>query len=173
MRKRSGRGDGCAPEYALQRDDSVWNPRSGSAAAKARRRRLPVIGLWLVSASLVSGLLWQVIWIVDVNRLAQSEDRDSTLEDTNDWPSRPRGTLHLAHLLADPRGLGIPVQRRRCRDCRQLRCRCVVWRVVREGRHAHAPGRKPNICLLTSKVRSDIFDHGGASSFSQKVDADV
>jgi hypothetical protein len=171
MRKRSRRRNGCAPEYVLRRDDSVCNPRSGSAAAKAKRQRLPVIGLWLVSASLVSGLLWQVIWIVDGNRLVQSED--ITSEDTNDWPGRPRGTLHLAHLLADPRGLGIPVQRRRCWDCRQLHCRCVVWRVAPEGRHAHAPGREPNICLLTSKVRSDIFDHGGAGRFSPKVDADV
>ena len=171
MRKRSRRGDGCAPEYVLQRDESVWNPRSGSTAVKTRRRRLPVIGLWLVSASLVSGLLWQVIWIVDVNRFVQSED--ITSEDIDDLPGRPRGTVHLARVLVDVSGLGIPVQRRRCRDCRQLHCRCVVWRVAREGRHAHAPGRKPNICLLTSKVRSDIFDHGGASRFSPKVDADV
>jgi type IV secretory pathway TrbF-like protein len=127
MRKRSRRGDGCAPEYVLQRDESVWNPQSGSAAAKARRRRLPVIGLWLVSASLVSGLIWQVIWIVDVNRFVQSED--ITSEDIDDLPGRPRGTVHLARVLVDVSGLGIPVQRRRCRDCRQLHCRCVVWRV--------------------------------------------
>ena len=132
---------------------------------------MPVIGLWLVSASLVSGLLWQVIWIVDVNRLVQSED--ITSEDIDELPGRAQGTLHLAHLLADAGGLGIPVQRRRCRDCRQLHCPCVVWRVAREGRHAHAPGRKPNVCPLTSKVRSDIFYHAGAGRFSPKVDADV
>ncbi len=113
MRKRSRRGDGCAPEYVLQRDDSVWNPRRGSAAAQARCRRLPAIGLWLVSASLVSGLIWQVIWIVDVNRFVQSED--ITSEDIDDLSGRPRGTVHLARVLVDVSGLGIPVQRRRCR----------------------------------------------------------
>jgi type IV secretory pathway TrbF-like protein len=134
MRKRSRRGDGRAHERAIQGDDMVWNQRSDFAVAQATRRSVPVIGLWLVSASLVSGLLWQVIWIVDVNRLVQSEDM--TAEDIDDLPSRPRGTLHLAHVLADVRGLGIAIQRRRCRDCRQLYCDCVVWRVVREGRHA-------------------------------------
>jgi hypothetical protein len=79
-------------------------------------------------------LLWQVIWIVDVNRLVQTEDTAS--EDIDDLLGRPRGTLHLPHVLDDVRGLGIAVQRRRCRDCRQLNCGCVIWRVVREGRHA-------------------------------------
>ncbi|KJC55954.1 hypothetical protein UP10_36870 [Bradyrhizobium sp. LTSPM299] len=83
---------------------------------------------------MVSGLLWQVIWIVDVNRLVQIEN--ITSEDIDDLPGRPRGTLHLAHVLADARGLGIAVQRRRCRDCGQLNCDCAVWRAVCEGRHA-------------------------------------
>jgi type IV secretory pathway TrbF-like protein len=134
MRKRSRRGGDRAHGRAMQRDDMVWNQRSDFAVAQATRRSVPVIGLWLVSASLVSGLLWQVIWIVDVNRLVQTEDTAS--EDIDDLPGRPRSTLHLAPVLADVRGLGIAVQRRRCRDCRQLYCDCAVWRAVCEGRHA-------------------------------------
>jgi len=134
MRKRSRRGHCCAHERAMRRGDMVWNQRSDFAVAQATVRSVRMIGLWLVSASLVSGLLWQVIWIVDVNRLVQSEE--ITSEDIDDLPGKPRATLHLAHLLTDARGLGIPVQRRRCRDCRQLYCDCVVWRVVREGSHA-------------------------------------
>ena len=132
MRKRPHRGS--AHERATQRDDMVWNQRSDFAVAQATRRSAPVIGLWLVSASLVSGLLWQVIWIVDANRFVQPEDVAS--EDIDDLPGRPRDTVHLAHALADVRGLGIAIRRRRCRDCRQLYCDCVVWRVVREGRRA-------------------------------------
>jgi hypothetical protein len=123
MRKRSRREGGCAPECAMHRDDMVWNRQGDSAAAQATRRSVPVIGLWLVSASMVSGLLWQVIWIVDVNRLVQIEA--ITSEDIDDLPGRPRGTLHL-----------VAVQRRRCRDCRQLYCDCAIWRAVCEGRHA-------------------------------------
>jgi type IV secretory pathway TrbF-like protein len=134
MRERSRRGDGRAHQRAMQRDDMVWNQRSDFTAAQATCRSVPVIGLWLVSASLVSGLLWQVIWIVDVNRLVQTEDIGSG--DIDDLPGRSRGTLHLAHVLDDVRGLGIPVQRRRCRDCRQLNCDCAVWRAICEGRHS-------------------------------------
>lgn len=133
MRKHSRRGYGRAHERAMQRA-MVWNQRGDFAIARAMRRSVPVIGLWLVSASLVSGLFWQVIWIVDVNRLVHTEDL--VAEDINDLPGLPRGTFHLAHVLADVRGLGIAIQRRRCRDCRQLYCDCVVWRVVHEGRHA-------------------------------------
>ena len=171
MRKRSHRDDSRKHERVAQRDGMVWDQQGHFAVARPTRRSVPVIGLWLVSASLVSGLLWQVIWIVDVNRFVQSED--ITSEDIDDLPGRPRGTVHLARVLVDVSGLGIPVQRRRCRDCRQLHCRCVVWRVAREGRHAHAPGRKPNTYLLTSKVRSDIFYHAGAGRFSPKVNANV
>jgi type IV secretory pathway TrbF-like protein len=134
MGKHSSRSDGCASECTMRQDDKVWNRQGDCAVAQATRRSVPVIGLWLVSASMVSGLLWQVIWIVDVNRLVQIED--ITSEDIDDLPGRPRGTLHLAHALADVRGLGIAVQRRRCRDCRQLYCDCAIWRAVCEGRHA-------------------------------------
>ena len=134
MRKRSRRRDGRTHERAMQRDEMVWNQRRDFAVGQAMRPSVPMFGLWLVSASLVSGLLWQVIWIVDVNRLVQSED--VTSEDIDDLLGRAQGSLHLAHLLGDARGLAIPVQRRRCRDCRQLNCGCVIWRIVREGRHA-------------------------------------
>ena len=134
MRKRSHRGDGRKHERVAQREGMVWNQQGHFAVAQATRRSVQVIGLWLISASLVSGLLWQVIWIVDVNHLVLSED--IAPDGIDDLPGRPRHTVRLAHVLADVRGLGIPIRRRRCRDCRQLYCDCVVWRVVHEGRHA-------------------------------------
>ena len=136
MFKRSPKGDGCAPESAtsLQRDEVVGDERGGSASAEAVGRRLTAVGLWLVSASLVSGLLCQIIWLVDANRFVQPKDIAS--DDIDDLPDQPRASVHLAHVLADVRGLGIAVRRRRCRDCRQVQCLCVVWRVAREGHHA-------------------------------------
>lgn len=101
---------------------------------RIRYRRLTAFGLWLVSASLVSGLLCQVVCIVEVGRPVQPKRLASA--DTGDLPDQPRVAVHLVHVLADVRGLGIAVQRRRCRDCRQVQCLCVVWRVAREGRRA-------------------------------------
>ena len=101
---------------------------------RIRYRRLTAVGVWLVSASLVSGLLCQVMYIVESNRLVQRNSIASA--DTVDLPDQPRVSIQLAHMLADVRGLGIAVQRRRCRDCRQVQCLCVVWRVAREGRRA-------------------------------------
>jgi len=136
MFARSPKGDGVAPEFAtpLQQEDLVWDERGGSACAQAVRRRLTAVGLWAVSASLVSGLLCQVMWVVDVHRLLQPKDVAS--EDIGDFPDQSRASAHLVHMIIDVRGLGIAVQRRRCRDCRQVQCLCVVWRAVREGRHA-------------------------------------
>jgi type IV secretory pathway TrbF-like protein len=136
MFERSPEGDGCAPEHAtpLQQDDVVWDECGGSTSARAVRRRLTAVGLWLISASLVSGLLCQVMWLVDANRPVQPKDTVS--EDIDDLPDQPRASVHLTHVIADVWGLGIAVQRRRCRDCRHVQCLCVVWRVAREGRHA-------------------------------------
>ena len=92
------------------------------------------LGLWLVSASLVSGLLCQVMWIVEIDRLMQPKGIAS--DNIDGRPDRPRVVVHLAYVLADVSGLGIAVQRRRCRDCRQVQCVCVVWRAAREGRRA-------------------------------------
>lgn len=117
-----------------QRSRRVRDAHSNSATVQPKYRRLTVLGLWLVSASLVSGLLCQVMWIVEIDRFLQP--RGIASDNIDSPPDRPRVVVHLAYVLADVGGLGIPVQRRRCRDCRQVQCVCVVWRAAREGRRA-------------------------------------
>lgn|GEM_PF-2744030 len=117
-----------------QRSRSVRDAHSSSATVQAKHRRLTAFGLWLVSASLVSGLLCQIMWIVEIDRLIQPKGIAS--DNIDGLRGRPRVVVHLAYVLADVRGLGIAVQRRRCRDCRQVQCICVVWRAAREGRRA-------------------------------------
>ena len=82
----------------------------------------------------MSGLLFQVMWIVEIDRLMQPKGIVS--DNIDGLPDRPRVVVHLAYVLADVRGLGIAVQRRRCRDCRQVQCLCVVWHAASEGRRA-------------------------------------
>ena len=122
------------PKKCSQRSRSVWDAHSSSATVQTKHRRLTALGLWLVSASLVSGLLCQVMWIVEIDRLMQPKGIAS--DNIDGLPDRPRVVVHLTYVLADVRGLGIAVQRRRCRDCRQIQCLCVVWRAAREGRRA-------------------------------------
>lgn len=136
MFQRSPKRGVCASEFAtpLRQDDGIWDERGHSACGQALQRRLAAVGLWLVSGSLVSGLLCQVMWVIDVDRLVPPKDIAS--EDIEDLPNQQRVGAHLTHVIADVRGLGLAVQRRRCRDCRQVQCPCVVWRVDREGRRA-------------------------------------
>ena len=122
------------PKKRSQRSRSVRDAQGSSAAVQTKYRRLTLLGLWLVSASLVSGLLCQVMWIVEINH--RTQPTGVAFDNIDGLPDRPKVVVHLAYMLADVRGLGIAVQRRRCRDCRQVQCVCIVWRAAREGRRA-------------------------------------
>jgi hypothetical protein len=129
----------------LKRSDVSWfdSPRSRRRSAKAggrrktvatpqdERRRLITLGLTMRFAGLI----------------AQPNQRCSCRLKTEEYDFAPKAASldgyrlrnHLApavdlpHALPEARGLGVPVLRRQCRDCRRFRCPCVFWRFAPAG----------------------------------------
>lgn len=118
------------PECERSRSEPrISGPNSSySCPLVLRRRRLITVGLTLFVASTAAHQGLQS------HRGPNDDDPQSGggLVRSGRFDRRGffRAALHLAHLLPDARGLGVPVRRRQCKGCHRVRCLCVFWRVT-------------------------------------------
>jgi type IV secretory pathway TrbF-like protein len=117
--------------HSQRRSAKASGRRKTVATARDERRRLITLGLMMTFASLA----------------AQSNPRCSYRLKTEDYEFAPKAasldgyrsrnhlgpTVDLPRALPEARGLGVPVRRRQCKDCRRFRCLCVFWRFAPSG----------------------------------------
>jgi type IV secretion system protein VirB5 len=98
-----------APVTPYQKAAQVWDERIGSARVQAKNWRLMAFGSLILSAGLVSGLVWQSTqgtvtpWVVEVDRLGQAQ----SVSPANSFyqPTDPQIAFHLARFIENVRGL--------------------------------------------------------------------